>query len=49
MYCSVVTGAYFAWPAFVHVGRHSMRAPWFGLQKNASDCRFGVTASVSLI
>lgn len=26
-----------------------MRAPWFGLQKNASDWRCGVTASVSLI
>ena len=26
-----------------------MRAPWFGLQKNAIDCRCGVTASVSLI
>ena len=26
-----------------------MRAPWFGLQKNARDWRCGVTASVSLI
>ena len=49
MYCSVVTGAYRGSLPRVHVGRHSMRAPWFGLQKNAIDCRCGVTASVSLI
>ena len=45
-----MTGGYFGLlPGTKHVGRHEISAPWFGLQKNAIDCRAGVTPSVSLI
>jgi hypothetical protein len=50
MYCSVVTVGYLlGFDALVQVGKLSMTASKFGLQKNAIDCRAGVTPSVALI
>lgn len=47
MYCSVVTGVYFA--TLPQLGKHEMTASKLGLQKNAIDCLCGVIPSVLLI
>jgi hypothetical protein len=50
MYCSVVIGGYLlGLDVLVQLGKLSMIASKFGLQKNATDCRAGVMPSVSLI
>jgi hypothetical protein len=48
MYSSVVTGLYLrATASLQQFGRHSILAPWFGLQKNAMLYRRGVSPTRS--